>query len=205
MMKTATTALTEKQLRFAEEYLLDFNASEAYKRAGYQASGHALYAGASRLLTNPKVQAYLAERRKEVVQRSTLSLERLTQELEHIAFSDPRDLFQENGALKNLSELPDGIARAVSGFELGDKVKVTLWDKLGAIEKALKLLNAYPDRKQDVPATTIVGVVVVPAKGSVELQQPARAAIESTAQRIERVDPEPPKAKTFKVQAARAE
>lgn len=203
-MNDLIEGLTEKQLRFATEYLLDFNAAAAYERAGYTATGQARYTGAARLLQNPKVQAFLTARKQSLVQNSGLSLERLTRELEHICFSDPRDLFQENGALKNLATLPEGVARAVSGVELGDKVKVTLWDKLGAIEKALKLLNAYPDKKQDVPSHTIVGVVIVPAKGSIAAPQQSRAAIDSTAQRVEKVPPVPPKAKTFKVPAAKA-
>lgn len=197
--------LTERQLRFVHEYLADpeQNAARAYEKAGYKAKGQARYTGASKLLEHPKIKPYLEARKLAMVQRSGLSLDRLTRELEAICFSDPRELFQENGALKNLSTLDESTARAVSGVELGDKVKITLWDKLGAIEKALKLLNAYPDRKQEVQTHTIVGVVVLPAKGSIPHAGAQRASIEGQAKRIERVAPEAPKAKAFKVTAAR--
>src|SRR5690606_25355033 len=110
-----------------------------------------------------------------------------------------RALFEANGALKNLSTLDEATARTVASIELGDKVKITLWDKLGAIEKALKLLNAYPDRKQDAPAPTVVGVVIVPAKGGYQHPQPPAAAIEGQAKHVA-----PPAlgGKTFKVLAA---
>lgn len=194
------TTLQEAQERFAEEYLVDFNAAAAYQRAGYKAKGQAAFTNASRLLAKPKVQAYLAVRKKALVQRTELSIERCMQEIEAIAFSDPRQLFDELGALKNLNDIPDGIARAVSGFELGDKVKITLWDKLGAIEKALKLLNAYPERKQVAPSQTIVGVVIIPQKGGYQHPERPVAAIEGKAKRVSAPKPS---GKTFKVAKAR--
>ena len=199
MTQLQLNGLTERQIRFANEYLIDFNAAAAYERAGYSAKGHARYTAASKLLAHPKIAAYLAARKVAAVEKSGLTLDRLTKELERICFSDPRALFEPNGALKNLNTLDEDVARTVSGIELGDKVKVTLWDKLGAIEKALKLLNAYPDRKQEAPAQTIVGVVIVPPKGSYAPRE--KAAIEGQAKRVTRAAPLAAAAKTFKVLA----
>lgn len=50
------TTLNARQQRFVEEYLVDLNATAAYKRAGYTAKGNAAEASASQLLSNPKVQ-----------------------------------------------------------------------------------------------------------------------------------------------------
>lgn len=48
--------LTPKQERFVQEYLIDLNATAAYRRAGYRAkTDNAAGAGASALLRNPKV------------------------------------------------------------------------------------------------------------------------------------------------------
>ena len=47
--------LTPKQQRFVEEYLLDLNATAAYRRAGYRGKGATSAACSSRLLTNAKV------------------------------------------------------------------------------------------------------------------------------------------------------
>lgn len=51
--------LTERQKRFAEEYLIDLNATAAYKRAGYAGKGNGAEVNASRLLSNTKVQQYV--------------------------------------------------------------------------------------------------------------------------------------------------
>lgn len=52
-------SLTPKQKRFAEEYLIDLNATAAYKRAGYAGKGKTAEVNASRLLGNAKVAAYV--------------------------------------------------------------------------------------------------------------------------------------------------
>lgn len=194
------TQLTDQQMRFAQEYLVDFNASAAYRRAGYRGTAAAIANNACRLLATKRMQEYLQGYRRQVMETTSLSVERLAKELERICFSDPRALFETNGALKNLSTLDEDTARTVAGVELGDKVKITLWDKLGAIEKALKLLNAYPDRKQDAPAQTIVGVVIVPPKGSFAPQ--GTQAIEGQVKRVTRAAPLAAAARTFRIPAA---
>ena len=52
--------LNEKQQRFADEYLIDLNATRAAIRAGYSEKTAA--AQAARLLKNVKVSAYIKER-----------------------------------------------------------------------------------------------------------------------------------------------
>lgn len=59
-------ALTEKQKRFADEYLKSLNAADAYRKAGYKSkTDSAITSNASRLLTNDKVSRYLQERLDE--------------------------------------------------------------------------------------------------------------------------------------------
>lgn len=48
-------SLTAKQQRFVAEYLIDLNATAAYKRAGYEGKGKTAEAAASRMLSNVKV------------------------------------------------------------------------------------------------------------------------------------------------------
>lgn len=59
-------ALSEKQKRFADEYLKTLNATDAYKKAGYKSkSGTAIRANASRLIANDNVSKYLQARLKQ--------------------------------------------------------------------------------------------------------------------------------------------
>tara|TARA_R110002111_G_C6001785_1_gene373239 strand:- start:3696 stop:4112 length:417 start_codon:yes stop_codon:yes gene_type:complete len=58
--------LTSKQLRFVDEYLVDFNASRAARAAGFSSSGAKVQG--SRLLTNVNVRK-LVERRQEATSK----------------------------------------------------------------------------------------------------------------------------------------
>lgn len=52
-----TKPLTPKQEAFIAEYLIDLNATAAYKRAGYTAKGNAAEVNAARLLRHAQVSA----------------------------------------------------------------------------------------------------------------------------------------------------
>lgn len=82
-------ALTDKQKRFCEEYLIDLNATQAAIRAGY--SPKTAEQTASRLLRNVKVQEYIAKRQKELSRSTEVTQERVIKELALIAFSNNAD------------------------------------------------------------------------------------------------------------------
>ena len=82
-------ALTDKQKRFCEEYLIDLNATQAAIRAGY--STKTAEQTASRLLRNVKVQEYIAKRQKELSRSTEITQERVIKELALIAFSNNAD------------------------------------------------------------------------------------------------------------------
>lgn len=56
--------MTEKQKRFADEYLIDTNATQAAIRAGY--SKKTAYSQGERLLKNVEVQKYIQERMNQL-------------------------------------------------------------------------------------------------------------------------------------------
>ena len=53
--------LTPMHEKFVAEYLVDFNATAAYQRAGFKATGHGAEVNASLLLKKPHVQAAVAK------------------------------------------------------------------------------------------------------------------------------------------------
>jgi len=93
-------ALTPKQSRFVEEYLLDLNGSAAYKRAGYKATGNAAEVQAHRLLRNPKVEEVIQQRMGERSERTQLTVDDVVLQLAHMGFSDIRQLFTPRWALE---------------------------------------------------------------------------------------------------------
>ena len=58
---TTANGLNPRQSRFVDEYLIDMNATAAYKRVGYTARGHAAESAAFKLLRKAEVQERVEE------------------------------------------------------------------------------------------------------------------------------------------------
>lgn len=135
------TGLEEAQQRFADEYLVDFNATAAYQRAGYRARGNAAEAAASRLLTNERVQAYLATRRQALLKRTDTSQEATLKRLAHLALGDRRALFNTDGSLKAMHELSEEDAALIQGIEVVELRLGKGEDTTIGVTKKVRLVN----------------------------------------------------------------
>ena len=81
-------ALTPKQKIFADEYLIDLNATRAYKVAYPRVRNEETAAAAgARLLRNVKVEDYIQKRMDERAQRTEITQDRVLQELAKIGFA----------------------------------------------------------------------------------------------------------------------
>jgi phage terminase small subunit len=81
--------VTEKQKLFANEYLVDLNATRAYKAVYKSVKNDDVAAQAgSRLLRNVKVADYISERMKEREKRTEITQDMVLKELASIAFDD---------------------------------------------------------------------------------------------------------------------
>jgi len=83
-------ALTAKQKRFAEEYLIDLNATQAAIRAGY--SPKTANEQGARLLANVSVQTYIAELMEKRELRTKITQDMVLQRWWEIATADPNEL-----------------------------------------------------------------------------------------------------------------
>ena len=74
--------MTDKQKIFCDEYLIDFNATRAYKNAypNCKKENSARKAG-SRLLTNVDIQEYIEQKMKEREERTTITQDMVIKEL----------------------------------------------------------------------------------------------------------------------------
>ena len=136
--------MTEKQKIFADEYLIDLNATRAY-RVAYPSvkKDETAAAAAARMLRNVKVAAYLQQRMQERQKRTEITQDRVLQELAAIAFAkatDYAEIKNECVRIKDTAELDEQQVRALAGIEEGKfGIKVKLNDK----EKALELLGRH--------------------------------------------------------------
>lgn len=136
--------MTEKQKIFADEYLIDLNATRAY-RVAYPAvkkDETAAQAG-SRLLRNVKVAKYISERIQDRQQRTEITQDMVVKELAAIAFSRATDYAAVKGGtvcIKDTDTLTEDQIRAIAGIKEGaNGIEVKLNDK----EKALELLGRH--------------------------------------------------------------
>ena len=108
--------LTLKQQRFVEEYLVDFNATQAAIRAGY--SEYTAYSIGCENLTKPNIQEFIQEEMNKRSKKTGITAEKILEELSKIAFFDIRKLYNEDGSLKPVTELDDETARVVAGLDV---------------------------------------------------------------------------------------
>ncbi len=113
-------ALTPKQSRFVDEYLVDLNATQAAVRAGYSAKT-ANEQGA-RLLAKASVQAAVQSRMKQREQRTQVDADYVIKRLQEIDQMDVFDILNDDMSLKPISQWPRTWRLSISGIDLSELV-----------------------------------------------------------------------------------
>lgn len=150
--------LSAKQQRFCEEYLVDFNSTEAAMRAGY--SKKTAYAIGAENLRKPQIQAAIQEQQAKLSDKTGITIEKVINEYSKIAFSDLRKFYNEDGSLKDVTDLEDEEAAAISGIEIetitagginiGSLKKIKRWDKKGALDSLCRVLGFNAPEKKEL-------------------------------------------------------
>lgn len=157
-------ALTPRQERFCEEYIVDLNATQAAVRAGYS-SKNADKIG-SALVGKTGVSARIRELQADRSARTLVTADDVVRELKRLAFIDPRRVFSwgpDGVTPRPSADLSADDAAAVAEAsqtttEAGGSIRVKLADKLRALELLGKHLGMFLDRQQ-IDATARVVVV----------------------------------------------
>jgi phage terminase small subunit len=166
--------LTPKQKKFADEYLIDLNATAAYKRAEYKVkSDNAAGVNANRLLRNAKIQKYIQERMNQREKRTEITQDRVLKELAKIGFANIDDYLKidakeyvigyeddddpdaEHIPIKHYAKYVDVFQTdSVDKDKLGavseikqtkEGISIKLHDKVAALEKIGKHLGMFKD------------------------------------------------------------
>lgn len=152
--------LTAKQIRFVDEYLVDFNATQAAIRAGYKAkTAHVI--GAENL-RKPKIAEEIARRQKDLQRRTEISQDRVVKELARIAFADVTDYAYvmqaiierdgvkvpvESAVIKETYDLTDDQRAAIASIKQGaNGVEIKLHDKIKALELLGRHIGMFNDK-----------------------------------------------------------
>lgn len=150
-------ALTVRQRRFAEEFLVDLNAAAAAVRAGYSPTGSQVTG--SRLRNNEEIAALIQKGMDRRSRRVEITADRVLREIARVALSDVRGLLDAEGNLKPLHEMADEVTASIASFEVVTKrvpgskpaevehvAKVKLCDKLRALDMLSKHLKLFSER-----------------------------------------------------------
>lgn len=174
MAKAAKTEnTTERQKLFAYAYFNNGgNAAQAAIEAGY--SERSAASTASEILKYPNVAALLAELNDKLKERAIVTKEQIAAELAKIGFSDIRQIFDADGNMLPVNEIPDTAAAALAGVDvdelyagkdnIGQTKKVKMWDKLKALAQLTELYGYNAPVKSDV--TTHIGKALADEKYS---------------------------------------
>ena len=159
-------ALTEKQARFVAEYLVDLNATDAAKRAGY--SEKTAYAIGFENLRKPEIQDAIQTAMAQREKRTAITQDRVLQELARVAFAngtdfarvvvqeEPVEAVDEEGEPKTVIRRIQRVEivdtgkvdaekrSAIAGIKEGKfGIEVSSYDKLRALELLGKHLGMF--------------------------------------------------------------
>ena len=148
----------DRHERFANEYLIDLNATAAYRRTYPDASDATAMVGGCQLLSNPKVAARIAELQAERANRVQVEQDTILRELLLIGISDVRQfVVNEDGHLILAEGAPEEAWRAVASIKHkitsnGDfttrEVELKLWNKPSALELLGRHIGLFPNRTE---------------------------------------------------------
>jgi phage terminase small subunit len=139
--------LNVKQENFCLHYAKTGNATESYKKAGYDAkTPNAIYANANRLLKNDKVQARLAELRDEMASEKIANIAEIQERLTAIL----RGEVQEDQIV--VEGCGDGVSEAKNVYR-----EVQMKDRLRAGELLAKMQGGFDNKVQVEIAVPVFG------------------------------------------------
>lgn len=107
--------MTDKEISFCRFYVDHFNASKAARQAGY--SEHSAGIIGHENLKKPKIQRYKEYLVKHMLDDAEISPERILRELAKVAFYDPADLYDDEGKLLHVKDLPPDVRAAITQVE----------------------------------------------------------------------------------------
>lgn len=168
--------MTDKQIIFANEYLIDLNGTRAYKEAyPHVKNDNTAAAAATRLMNVPEIKEYIDERIKDRLGRIEVTQDNVIQELAAVAFancseyskvvtkpvmmktpsgdyvpaldSEGNQMYCQAVEITETKELTRRQIKAISGIKQGKNgIELSTYDKVKALELLGKHLGIFKDK-----------------------------------------------------------
>lgn len=166
--------LSDKERLFVTEYLIDLNATRAYRAVWPDTSYGSARTQSARLLAKVHIKAEVRAAQADRRRRTRVTADKVVRELGRIAFADLVDLFNDDGSLRSIREVPLETRRAIQSIEVrrhqpatdSDRdpqtiVRIKMEPKSPALEKLCKYLGLI----QEIPALeTILAQIPEPLR-----------------------------------------
>lgn len=168
--------LTDKQRRFCEEYVIDWNGTRAAIAAGY--SEKSARQVASDTLSKTYIKAYIKEIQKDLSRLTGVTAARNVLELAKVAYTNLSDLRKDWENFKDWDDLTADqkaviaeLTHSKTEFEGGEKntIKIKTHDKLKAIAMLNKMLGFDQVEPEPTETQTNNLTVVIGANGIEQL------------------------------------
>ena len=172
--------LTTKQTRFVEEYVVDFNAAGAARRAGYSQKT-ATEIGAENL-RKPHIARALQAKQTRLTARTEITAEKVLREYARLGFADIRDVLELRGGqvfVKDSTEWTEDQAAAISEIaQLKDgSIRVKQHSKTHALDALGRYLGLDAPKEVDIigKLQTVIDVVFEEESPAPQLPSPNEA------------------------------
>lgn len=155
-------ALTPKQEKFAQCVASGMTQADAYRNAYNTKNmlGESIIKKASELMKDVRVSGRVAELSKPAVEKAKVTAEKVIAELARIAFFDTGLLYNDDGTLKQITELDSEVTRAIHSTknriekqgpdkeDWAEIKEIRTHDKLKALELLGKTLALFTDKHE---------------------------------------------------------
>ena len=111
---------------FCIEFLVDLNATKAYLRVFKTKNEATARANSARLLAKANIQTRIDELKNERAERTKITADEVLKGIYTIANLDIAEIFDDDGNVRNINEIPEHIRRAISGVEINE-----IWEQNG--------------------------------------------------------------------------
>lgn len=166
-MKKYPLKLTGKQERFCQEYIVDYNATKAAKRAGFSEKSASTIG--FKQLAKVAVQKRIGQLQESQEKRTQINADMILARIWEIANINLADAYNDDGSLKKIKDMPEEIQRAISGIktykdflegvEVGETKEIKLWDKVRALELLGKNRKLFTDKVEHSGKLTLEDIV----------------------------------------------
>ncbi len=147
--KKNSKKLTLKQAKFVEEYLVDFNGTQAAIRAKY--SPKTAYVIAQENLKKPAIIKEIQRKQEEIRANLEVTPEKVIAEFAKVAFHDVAGIYNDDGSLKTIKEIDSNTRASITRLKANNKgriISVRTYDKVKALESLAKHLGLFEKDNQ---------------------------------------------------------